>query len=272
MITNSITHDFYIGSAINYSKRKTNHLTLLKHNTHKNTYLQNSWNKYGKEAFTFEILEEVDSKEMLIPMEQFWIDTLSPTFNICNTAGSPLGVKHTDEARHNMSIAHLGLTTEERGHTKGCKCTICNHQIGINSPRYINREERICACGCKASFTCMINSKKRFVSGHNKSQLGRVKSKDTIDKQKASLKAYFENGGIGANKGKKMSDEQKGKMGVNRRIPILQYDINNNFIKEWDGINIAAKELSIKVGRIQNCLKKKNGKTGDFIWKYKFNN
>jgi group I intron endonuclease len=241
-ITNTITQDFYIGSAINFANRKVAHINSLKYNRHKNAFLQNSWNKYGREAFKFEIIEAVDVKENLIPREQYWIDTLLPTFNLCRIAGSPLGVKHTDRARNNMSIAHLGQTKEERGHKPDCNCSVCNRKTGENSPRYIPREERTCVCGCGKVFTCMITSKKRFISGHNKSQLGRKKTKEEIEKQRKRI-----------------------------LIPILQYDTNGKFIREWEGSVIASIELKLDKSIICSCLKGRTKTAGNFKWKYKLN-
>lgn len=191
-IINKITNDFYIGSAINFNNRKWGHICSLRKNKHKNQFIQNSWNKYGEHAFMFEIIEVVDKKENLIVREQYWIDTLSPTFNLAKKAGSPLGVKHNEKSRNNMSLAHKKLTKGERGHKINCGCAVCSRKVGKESPRYIPREERICACGCEKKFTCMITSKQRFINGHNKSQLGRVKTKEEIEKQKNSLNKYYE--------------------------------------------------------------------------------
>jgi hypothetical protein len=36
------------------------------------------------------------------------------------------------------------------------------------TPAWIPREDRLCQCGCGNSFKCKINSKQRFISGHNR--------------------------------------------------------------------------------------------------------
>jgi len=271
-ITNTITQDFYIGSAINFKNRKWGHISSLRKNKHKNQFVQNSWNKYGEEAFIFEVLEVIDKKENLILREQYWIDTLSPTFNFSKIAGSPLGVKHTQKSRKNMSLAHIGLTKEERGHEEDCECPICNHRSGKNSPRYIPREERICVCGCNRSFTCMINSKKKFISGHNKSQLGRKRTIDSIEKQKKGLKLYYENGGVNPNLNKHLSDGTKLKISNSKSIAILQYDISNNYVQEWKSAKVAATILKISESNINGCLKGRRKTCSKFIWKYKHKN
>lgn len=69
-ITNIITSQIYIGSAQNLAKRETQHFSNLKFNRHTNRYFQNSYNKYGKENFVFEIIQFVENIEDLIFYEQ----------------------------------------------------------------------------------------------------------------------------------------------------------------------------------------------------------
>ena len=53
--------------------------------------------------------------------------------------------------------------------------------------------------------------------------------------------------------------------------PILQYDLNGNFIKEFEYIREVFKELNIKEGTLSSCLHKVNGQktAGGFQWVYK---
>lgn len=111
-IRNSITNKFYIGSSINYNYRWKGHKSKLNLNQHQNPHLQSSWNKYGAKSFEFRIIEVVEQAK-LIEREQFWIDWLKPEYNICKIAGSPLGIKHTEISKTNMS----------KGHRKGFKHT-----------------------------------------------------------------------------------------------------------------------------------------------------
>jgi group I intron endonuclease len=104
-IQNLKTGDFYIGSSADYIYRKWCHLRDLRAGKHHSPILQNSWNKHGENSFLFAIVEETDN---LIEREQFYLDTLNPRYNICKKAGSPLGIKHTYEARLHMSLAHKG--------------------------------------------------------------------------------------------------------------------------------------------------------------------
>ena len=53
-----------------------------------------------------------------------------------------------------------------------------------------------------------------------------------------------------------------------KRKKIKQYDLNGNFIKEWDYIILIEKELGISQGNIINVCKGKRKTAGNFIWKY----
>lgn len=63
----------------------------------------------------------------------------------------------------------------------------------------------------------------------------------------------------------KMSEAHKGK----RRKPILQFTLDNVFIREWDSATTASKELKIHRGDITACCKEKRKSASGFIWKYK---
>ena len=53
------------------------------------------------------------------------------------------------------------------------------------------------------------------------------------------------------------------------KTPIIQYDLKENFIKEWDSQQRASKELGINQPDIWRVLNGKRKTAGGFIWKYK---
>jgi hypothetical protein len=66
--------------------------------------------------------------------------------------------------------------------------------------------------------------------------------------------------------------ENVGKMNKYIKIkPILQYDLQKNFIKEWKSLTQAEQELKILRTSIGNALKDRSKTAGGFIWKYKVN-
>jgi hypothetical protein len=50
--------------------------------------------------------------------------------------------------------------------------------------------------------------------------------------------------------------------------PILQYDLNGNFIKKWNSAKEVERELGFKSYNICKCLKNKCKKSYNYIWKY----
>lgn len=80
-IENIVNHKTYIGSSKNIYSRLLKHFALLRHNKHENAHLQNAWNKYGEDNFTWTILEECYETE-LTKREQYCIDLFGAEYNI----------------------------------------------------------------------------------------------------------------------------------------------------------------------------------------------
>lgn len=74
--TNNINGKIYIGSSINLRKRFSNHLKLLKTNSHHSKSFQNAWNKYKEDNFSFEIIEDVENSYNLLIKEQYYLDNI----------------------------------------------------------------------------------------------------------------------------------------------------------------------------------------------------
>jgi len=72
-----------------------------------------------------------------------------------------------------------------------------------------------------------------------------------------------------SHKGKIVSTNTKSKMSESHKKPIIQYDKNFNYIKEWDSITEASSKLNTSIGNISAVLNKKQKTAKGFIWKYK---
>lgn len=81
-VTNKINGHCYIGQSRNIFKRWNDHSEIAFNSNHKSYEypLYRAIRKYGKENFTFEILEEC-SIEQLNERESFWIKEFSPIYN-----------------------------------------------------------------------------------------------------------------------------------------------------------------------------------------------
>jgi len=71
-ISNLVNGKIYIGQSVDVYDRIAHHKAELRNNRHSNKYLQYSWNKYGEENFSFEIIESCKRNE-LNNREQYWI-------------------------------------------------------------------------------------------------------------------------------------------------------------------------------------------------------
>lgn len=136
--------DIYIGSSTYISKRFNQHIK----NIHSNIHLQNAMNKYGKNNFSFSILEwyeynnELSKEEnglLLILLEQKYLDLFKPNYNINPTAGkSRLGAKHSEETKELIKLANLGKNNPFYGktHSDEYKEFLKHKMSGINNHMY----------------------------------------------------------------------------------------------------------------------------------------
>ena len=110
LIFNNVTGDYYIGSASTnrFYARFSNHLIHFTGSK----LLKNAVKKNGLSNFSFLILElfnEVVTKEnnkMLLDLEDFYLKSLLPNYNILTEAGSNFGYKHTDITRIKMKTSY----------------------------------------------------------------------------------------------------------------------------------------------------------------------
>lgn len=73
-----------------------------------------------------------------------------------------------------------------------------------------------------------------------------------------------------ANTGKIHSQETKNKIGMSNSKPILQYDKQSNFIKEWPNSLTVNKVLGIDRSDISRVCKGRGKTAGGYKWKYKY--
>lgn len=71
----------YIGSSVDVRVRWREHKRALNANAHHNPKLQAAWLRDGAAAFTFEILQCVEERQ-LRAVEQYWIDVRKPWYNV----------------------------------------------------------------------------------------------------------------------------------------------------------------------------------------------
>ncbi len=116
---------FYIGSSINLAARISSHRCYIHNwNKYKNTdrgssIFYKSIHKYGWSSFKFSILEYInesdynnleEKREIILRKEQYYLDTISPSLNICRKANIPLGFKRDAQFSLNLSKSRRGIS------------------------------------------------------------------------------------------------------------------------------------------------------------------
>ena len=254
-ITNQANDKMYVGSAIDLMNRWYKHKSQLNKNKHHSIKLQRAWNKYGVDNFKFEIIEECD-KEKLIEIEQYYIDLYDSYCNGYNsnpTARNMLGFKHSEESKIKMSESAKGkqLSDETKERLRS-----------MNIGRKRSKEFRLKISKTHKGRKNTDETKKKM----SESFKGRKLSTETRNKISK------------ANKGKVRSDASI----INMRLaqsgrnnpaysptPILQYDLNDNFIKEWKDL-VSLKEAGFINTSNISAVCRGNGKSiFGFKWKFK---
>lgn len=129
-IRNKVNGKFYIGSSNNIRIRFNTHRFKLRHNIHINSHLQNAFNKYGENAFSFDTLIECPV-EFLYEYEQLFIDHLKPEYNISKCTVAPTrGVKQSFSHR-----AKINNTREIRGINKNTSKRMMMNSYAVGSKR-----------------------------------------------------------------------------------------------------------------------------------------
>jgi hypothetical protein len=111
----NVNNKFYIGRAVNFAKRIGIHKSRLRNNKHINKHLQNLWNKYGEQSFSFLIIEKC-SKELLCEREQYYLNLFIDTeacINISRSSNNNTSSTNI-ETRNKISIANKGKKHTEK--------------------------------------------------------------------------------------------------------------------------------------------------------------
>lgn len=278
-ITNTTNGRIYIGSAKEFKERYKSHLYSLRKGTHHNKYLQADFNKCGEEVFEFHVVEVVEGEQSIrLSIEQTYIDKFydnqeacynfkqnakaesktcwskNPEETIRKRLEKLIGRKHTEEQRKNISNALKSSSFDFKKHTDNL---------------WKKEEHREKLKEHLESFHERVKDKSHTPEACEK-RIKKMKENNPncFDHLK---EVYFKKGHIPWNKNKKASEETRKKIseaGKGRpapnRMKISQLDKEGNFIKVWDSIDQAQKQLNINNIRLVICGKRKTA--GGFKW------
>lgn len=199
-IKNNLNNKVYIGQSININHRIQEHISLLNRNCHSNSYLQRSFNKYGIENFSHEIIEEC-SEELLSEREIYWInyyDSYNNGYNLTEGGEGLRGYKFNNDTKSKISKSLIGIKRSEETRNK-----ISISKSGPNHPNYHKPSNVQPFYGKTHSEGSRqkISVNHRDISGDNNP----MKNRDVVMKAKETRKGY-----IVSNDTKiKMSESQK---------------------------------------------------------------
>jgi|WetSurSiteA1Bulk_404760.scaffolds.fasta_scaffold11826_2 group I intron endonuclease len=245
----------YIGQSIDLMNRKSHHLNFLKNNKHNNKHLQDAYNKYGKNNFSFHILLYCEKFE-LTRYETFFDNCykkLNLSYNIRECIDSNLGLRHTNEEIEKIREANIGPKNPMYGnykeknhfykkhHSEETKRKISEINKGRKHSEETKKKMSESHKGKKLSEETI-----KKLSGKNNPFYGKKHSDKTRDIISKKLKGKF-SGKNNPFYGKKHSDETKLKISITQSgeksnkaklkkenvIEILDLYYNQNFsIKE----------------------------------------
>lgn len=239
-IFNTIDGKFYIGSSVNIQSRFKQHIKNLDNNCHNNKYLQNAWNKYGKSAFKFIVIEEVEDVSKLRERENFYITETNCTshtigYNMLRDTNIGLGVSASAEVRKKISNACKGKLNGNYGrkHTPEELKKIRDNRWGVGyvcKPRSNGAHKRLTEEELKLSRKRLSEKLKgRKMSEETKQKLSKYR---TGKKASEELKLKFSEQRKGSkNSNCKLTKEQvleiyeKMNSGVNYKDVCAEYNI-----------------------------------------------
>ena len=281
----------YVGKSNNPQKRLYDHIhhSQITH-THKNMWIK-SLIKEGKLPI-LNIIDEVLIEEWQ-EYEIYWIDKLKKEGH--NLTNHDIGGNGTTKHRPN-TISKMKIKHKENPNYN--KCMDRDHIINKDElyQKYII--ENLSLNKCASFFNTSKATIYRNISDHNfhkskddwKSQLS-TREKNPVNQYDISgnlikewdsanhVKEFNSTnilkcchgrtniayGYIWRFKGDKIFREKKPKI----KLPVIQYDKNNNIIDEFNSVRLASTKTGISRVSILYCCKGKQNSAGGYIWRYK---
>lgn len=188
----------YVGSAKDFNTRRDKHFKLLNDNKHFNIKLQRSYNKYGPNAFSFEIIEPFEyNKAKLRDRENFWIKQLNSKINGYNIADANGGDCLSYHPLKDQIVAKMSKTQKDRNSKLSRNERIQlfggenNGMYGKNHSEESKAKIRLKAIGRKVSDETKLNIRKNnpkstkiSVDGITYMSIREASTKLKIDKNK----------------------------------------------------------------------------------------
>ncbi len=266
-IKNLVNGKLYVGSSLNITKRLYQYDYLLRHNKCHSPKLQASYNKHGREAFEYGVIQECPEAD-LKETERYWIDhhnSVNNGYNCSNdTNCSTRGLKHSEETRLKMSKAQKILTACPKRKQKSSEILTKYNKSLKGIPKSEEHKYKIGASNKgKVRDECVVLEMKN----RKHTQLTLDKMRD--HKLKNPVRYWL---------GKELSPETRKKISIasSKRSGILsssykevvQLDKDGKEINRFYGAAEASRNIGIGRTSIKNCLCGYAKTAGGFMFKY----
>lgn len=198
--------------------------------------------KYGRESFKKRVLCFYDSKKELGDAEKYFIAVYRHFYSdMYNIADGGEGGSHPAWNKGKPGINKGKKYTEETKAKMSASHKGKQYRLGKHNSEETKRKQS------------------ESMKGNKNPMYGKKQSEEIIGKRVEKIK------------GKKRTEETKIKMMKSQpnSKQVLQYDLNGNFIREWESIGQAAKELNVNRVLIGRCCNGVAHTAGSFIWKLK---
>lgn len=218
----------------------------------------NVFNKYGKDSFTCELLEECNSEDELNEREQYWIEHFNATdrnigYNLMSGGYKVRGIKHSEETKQKISISKTG--------------------------QHPNRDYKKISDETKLKISSTL---KEYFKTHDNPRKGAHLSNATKEKlRKANLgKKYSEitkakhRNHPAWNKGIPMTEDAKqhlreintGKIIARRTVG--QFNMENMLLNTYISCTDASRKTGVPRTQITKCCLGYRKSASNYIWKY----
>lgn len=273
-IQNKITNKIYIGiTTQGYQKRFRKHLKEVEAGS--TFILHNAIRSYGKENFSSNLLEEVNSIEQLKEREKFWIKALDTTnrdkgYNMTEGGDGTFGRLHSDETK-----AKISEITSNSKYKRRLSVTIENiltQEVNI----YKSSLDGSLALGKNRLYLSELRGRKH---GADIIFIGDYK----ITFIKTGKQVLKKDRIIDPNKMKNLQQRSKEVRAANpeyynaiakkaqesKRKVVLQLDFNGNIVNEYVSRAEAVELSGLSKTGIAHALKGRKADYKGYIWKYK---
>ena len=276
-IQNLINGKIYIGQSVDICYRFNNHKSESfnpKSNAY-NTAIHRAIRKYGVENFSFDIIEECDQNE-LREREIYWINYYNSFGNGYNLTTGGEGVP-TVNIKQVQDLWDEGLSIEEIATTMNCQKHTAI-RILESYEKYSNEESY--KRGRKNASAKMsrpvVQYDKNGVLVEEYSSAAYAEQQTGIKARDIRCAALGHQASAGGYQWIYEGDSPPGVYNAkssNDKKPVLQFDLQGNFIAEYSSASEAQRAVGLKnVNSITRCCENHQHTAAGYCWKWKFGN